>query len=137
MCVVHMFVCCIPVCGCMFLSVCGVGVCGTCAGSICSVYMCVVWECGVDVVGVVSRCTTQTMARALTELKVKVLPHYTIGIHYIRESCKYCMDHAFGIMHLVSCISWLNCYRVIFGDLLTDLVTGNVLCKDLHLQLLM
>ena len=41
------------------------------------------------------------------------------------------MDHAFVIMHKL-----INSYHIIFGDSVTDLVTGDSLHKDLQLQLL-
>ena len=85
-----------------------------------------------DYVGVVSRCTAQLMARAAIE--VKALPHYiTDG-----EVFSLCGSHAsiVWIMHLLSCMKWLNCYHFIFGDSVTDLVTGDALRKDLQLQLL-
>ena len=69
------------------------------------------------------------MARAATE--VKALPHYiTKG-----EVFSLCGSHAniAWTMHLLSCMNWLNCYHVIFGDSITDLVTGDALCKCDHL----
>ena len=80
----------------------------------------------IDYVGVVSRCTAQSMARAAIE--VKTLPHYiadseVFSLYRSRASIVWAM-------HLLSCISWLNCYHVIFGDSVTDLVTGDALHKD-------
>ena len=82
-------------------------------------------------VGVVNRCTAQSMAGAATE--VMALPHYiTDG-----KVFSLCGSSASLVwtMHL-SCISWLNCYHVIFGDSVTDLVTGDALRKNLQLHLL-
>ena len=80
----------------------------------------------IDYVGVVSRCTAQSMARAAIE--VKALPHY------IRDSEVFSLYRSSAsilwTMHLFSCISWLNCYHVIFGDSVTDLVMGDALHKD-------
>ena len=80
----------------------------------------------IDYVGVVSRCTAQSMARAAIE--VKALPHYitdgeVFSLYRSRASIVW-------TMHLLSCISWLNCYHVISGDSVTDLVTGDALRKD-------
>ena len=66
------------------------------------------------------------MARAAIE--VKELPHYitdgeVFSLYKSRASIVW-------IMHFLSCISWLNCYHVIFGDSVTDLVTGDALRKD-------
>ena len=62
-----------------------------------------------DYVGVVSRCTAQSMARAVTEVKALIaLHHRERGIRCMRESCKYCVDHTFVIMHEL--IELLSCH---------------------------
>ena len=80
----------------------------------------------IDYVDVVSRCIAQSMARAAIE--VKALPHYITdgevsSLYGSRASTVW-------TMHLLSCISLLNFYNVIFGDSVIDLVTGDALCKD-------
>ena len=75
----------------------------------------------IDYVGVVSRCTAHSMARAAIE--VKILPHYITDseVFSLYRSCASIV----WTMHLFSCISWLNCYHVTFGDSVTDLVIGD------------
>ena len=74
-----------------------------------------------DNVGVVSRCTAQSMAGAL--IKVKALSHYVtdskvFSLYMSRASIVWAIP-------LLSCISWFNCYHVIFGDSVPDLMTGD------------
>ena len=79
----------------------------------------------IDYVGVVSRCTAQLMARAGIELKVST--------HYMTDDKIFSLYGSWQVL-CGPCICYhacqLNCYHVIFGDSVTDLMTGEALHKD-------